>query len=49
MLVESGAENGLVQVRTEHDQSMSLTPEFKAWLDKTTEENKDLIRELAKK
>lgn len=49
VFVEADSDLDLVQVRTKSDRKSSLTPEFKAWLDKTTDKHAATIKELAKK
>lgn len=49
LFVEDDVELGLVQVRTGNGSKLSLTPEFKEWLDEVSVKYQGLIKELAKR
>lgn len=49
LFVEDDVELGLVQIRANGDRKLSLTPEFKQWLDRVSVKHEGLIKELAKK
>lgn len=49
VFVEADADMDMVQIRTNNRAVVSLTPEFKHWLDRVTEEYEHAIKELAKR
>lgn len=49
LFVEDDVDLGLVQVSTKDGKKLSLTPEFKEWLDEVSVKHENLIKELAKK
>ncbi len=49
VFVEDDADLGVVQIHTSNGNKLSLTPEFKEWLDEVSTKHENLIRELAKK
>lgn len=49
IFVEDDVELGLVQIRAKNAKKLSLTPEFKEWLDGVSVKYEDLIKELAKR
>lgn len=49
VFVEDNSELGIVQVRTKNGRKLSLTPEFKEWLDEVSVKHASLIKELAKR
>lgn len=49
LFVEDDTELGLVQIRTGNAKKLSLTPEFKEWLDEVSVKHEGLIKELAKR
>lgn len=49
VFVEADVQLDLVQFRTAHGSTSSLTPEFKLWLDEVTTKYRDTIKELAQK
>lgn len=49
IFVEDDVELGLVQIRAKNVKKLSLTPEFKEWLDEVSVKYEGLIKELAKR
>lgn len=49
LFVEDDIELGLIQIRAGKVKKLSLTPEFKEWLDEVSVKHESLIKELAKR
>ena len=49
VFVEADSDMDMVQIRSESNRRLSITPEFKQWLDDVSEKYEDVIKELAKR